>query len=140
MLKKKERRITIVMTIEIWLGVAVVFSNLINAVLIWLATKQSIRLSYISENIDDLLEIIENYKNHLKKIYEMEMFYGDETLEFLMDHTRSFIDILETEYGDISFISEPLQIEYEEEEEIAQEEISQQEKDVFYAGSRKRDS
>jgi hypothetical protein len=140
MLKKKERRITIVMTIEIWLGVALVFSNLINAVLIWLATKQSIRLSYISENIDDLLEIIENYKNHLKKIYEMEMFYGDETLEFLMDHTRSFIDILETEYGDISFISEPLQIEYEEEEEIAQEEISQQEKDVFYAGSRKRDS
>jgi hypothetical protein len=128
------------MTIEIWLGVALVFSNLINAVLIWLATKQSIRLSYISENIDDLLEIIENYKNHLKKIYEMEMFYGDETLEFLMDHTRSFIDILETEYGDISFISEPLQIEYEEEEEIAQEEISQQEKDVFYAGSRKRDS
>ena len=140
MLKKKERRITIVMTIEIWLGVALVFSNLINAVLIWLATKQSIRLSYISENIDDLLEIIENYKNHLKKIYEMEMFYGDETLEFLMDHTRSFIDILETEYGDISFISEPLQIEYEEEEEIAQEEISQQEKDVFYAGTRKRDS
>ena len=128
------------MTIEIWLGVALVFSNIINAVLIWLATKQSIRLSYISENIDDLLEIIENYKNHLKKIYEMEMFYGDETLEFLMDHTRSFIDILETEYGDISFISEPLQIEYEEEEEIAQEEISQQEKDVFYAGTRKRDS
>ena len=128
------------MTIEIWLGVALVFSNLINAVLIWLATKQSIRLSYISENIDDLLEIIENYKNHLKKIYEMEMFYGDETLEFLMDHTRSFIDILETEYGDISFISEPLQIEYEEEEEIAEETINQKEKDVFYAGSRKRDS
>ena len=128
------------MTIEIWLGVALVFSNLINAVLIWLATKQSIRLSYISENIDDLLEIIENYKNHLKKIYDMEMFYGDETLEFLMDHTRSFIDILETEYGDISFISEPLQIEYEEEEEIAEETINQKEKDVFYAGSRKRDS
>jgi len=129
-----------VMTIEIWLGIALVFSSLINVVLFWLAAKQSIRLSYISENIDDLLEIIENYKNHLKKIYEMEMFYGDETLEFLMDHTRSFIDILETEYGDISFISEPLQIEYEEEEEIAEETINQKEKDVFYAGSRKRDS
>ena len=128
------------MTIEIWLGIALVFSSLINVVLFWLAAKQSIRLSYISENIDDLLEIIENYKNHLKKIYEMEMFYGDETLEFLMDHTRSFIDILETEYGDISFISEPLQIEYEEEEEIAEETINQKEKDVFYAGSRKRDS
>tara|TARA_B100001094_G_C18191164_1_gene807331 strand:- start:4055 stop:4441 length:387 start_codon:yes stop_codon:yes gene_type:complete len=128
------------MTIELWLGFALVFSISINAVLLWLSVKQSGRLSYISENIDDLLEIIENYKNHLKKIYDMEMFYGDETLEFLMDHTRSFIDILETEYGDITFISEPLQIEYEEEEEIAEETLEQKEKDVFYAGSRRRDS
>ena len=128
------------MTIELWLGLALAFSISINAVLLWLSIKQSGRLSYISENIDDLLEIIENYKNHLKKIYEMEMFYGDETLEYLMDHTRSFIDILETEYGDITFISEPLEIEYEEEEEIAEETIEQKEKDVFYAGSRRRDS
>ena len=70
----------------------------------------------------------------------MEMFYGDQTLEFLMDHTRSFIDILERQYGDVSFISEPLEIEYEEEEEIAEETIEQKEKDVFYAGSRRRDS
>ena len=128
------------MTIELWLGLALAFSISINAVLLWLSIKQSGRLSYISENIDDLLEIIENYKNHLKKIYEMEMFYGDETLEFLMDHTRSFIDILEKEYGDITFISQPLEIEYEEEEEIAEETIDQKEKDVFYAGSRRRDS
>ncbi len=128
------------MTVEVWLGLALTFSILLNCMLLWLSVKQSSRLSYISENIDDLLEIIENYKNHLKRIYEMEMFYGDQTLEFLMDHTRSFIDILETEYGDISFISEPLEIEYEEEEEIAEETIDQKEKDVFYAGSRRRDS
>ena len=128
------------MTIEVWLGLALTFSILVNAVLVWLSVKQSRRLSYISENIDDLLEIIENYKNHLRRIYEMEMFYGDENLEFLMDHTRSFIDILEKEYGDITFISEPLEIEYEEEEEIAEEEIDQKEKDVFYAGARRRDS
>ena len=128
------------MTIEVWLGLALAFSILLNAVLVWLSIKQSRRLSYISENIDDLLEIIENYKNHLRRIYEMEMFYGDENLEFLLDHTRSFIDILEKEYGDITFISEPLEIEYEEEEEIAEETIEQKEKDVFYAGSRRRDS
>ena len=128
------------MTIEVWLGLALAFSILLNSVLVWLSIKQSRRLSYISENIDDLLEIIENYKNHLRRIYEMEMFYGDENLEFLMDHTRSFIDILEKEYGDITFISEPLEIEYKEEEEIAEETIDQKEKDVFYAGSRRRDS
>ena len=110
--------------------------------LVWLSAKQSRKLSYISENVNDLIDIVVNYKDHLKKIYEMEMFYGDETLEYLMDHTRSLVNILEEEYGDIIFIAEPLEIDYDKEQEIAEEnqEETSQEKDVFYAGSRKRDS
>ena len=129
------------LTIEIWLCIALSFSLLINLVLIWLAAKQSKSLSYISENVDDLIEIIANYKNHLKKIYEMEMFYGDENIEFLLDHTKSLVSILEEEYGDITFIAEPLEIDYNKEQESAEDqEETSQEKDVFYAGSRKRDS
>ena len=129
------------MTIEIWLCLALCGSVSINGVLIWLSAKQSRRLSYISENANDLIDIIANYGNHLKKIYEMEMFYGDETLEYLMDHTRSLVSILEEEYGDIIFIAEPLEINYNKEQESAEDqEETSQEKDVFYAGSRKRDS
>ena len=130
------------MTIEIWLVVALLSSLSLNGVLVWLSIMQSRRLSYISENVGDLIDIIANYKNHLKKIYEMEMFYGDETLEYLMEHTRSLVSILEEEYGDIIFISEPLEIDYNKEEESAsdEQEETSQEKDVFYAGSRKRDS
>ena len=129
------------MTIEIWLCLALTGSLLLNSVLIWLSVKQARNLSYISENANDLVDIISNYRNHLKKIYEMEMFYGDETLEYLMEHTRSLVGILEEQYGDIMFIAEPLEINYKE-QEIAEEdeEETSQEKDVFYAGSRKRDS
>jgi hypothetical protein len=31
---------------------------------------------------------IEHFADHLKSIYEMEMFYGDETLQGLLDHTK----------------------------------------------------
>ena len=129
------------MTIEIWLCLAVTGSLLLNSVLIWLSVKQARNLSYISENANYLVDIVSNYRNHLKKIYEMEMFYGDETLEYLMEHTRSLVGILEEQYGDIMFIAEPLEINYKE-QEIAEEdeEETSQEKDVFYAGSRKRDS
>jgi len=130
-----------VMTIEIWLCLALFGSLLLNSVLIWLSVKQARNLSYISENANDLVDIISNYRNHLKKIYEMEMFYGDETLEYLMEHTRSLVEILEDQYGDIMFIAEPLEINYKE-EEIAEEneEETIQEKDVLYAGTRRRDS
>lgn len=129
------------MTIEIWLCLALFGSLLLNSVLIWLSVKQARNLSYISENANDLVDIISNYRNHLKKIYEMEMFYGDETLEYLMEHTRSLVEILEDQYGDIMFIAEPLEINYKE-EEIAEEneEETIQEKDVLYAGTRRRDS
>jgi len=130
------------MTIEIWLTIALLSSLSLTGVLVWLSIIQSRRLSYISENAGDLIDIIANYKKHLKKIYEMEMFYGDETLEYLMDHTRSLVGILQEEYGDITFISEPLEIDYNKEEESAadEQEETSQEKDVFYAGSRKRNS
>ena len=125
------------MTIEIWLILFLITSIVVNAVLLWLLYAQSSRLYVISTNIDDLLTMIENYKNHLRKIYEMEMFYGDENLKFLLDHTASLVEILDSEYGDISYITDPLEIEQREDKNAEEDE---QEKDVFYAGTRERNS
>ena len=36
------------------------------------------------------------FTNHLQSIYEMEMFYGDETLGGLIEHARSFNEQMET--------------------------------------------
>ena len=71
------------------------------------------------------------------------MYYGDETMQHLISHTVSLANLLE-EYEDIYSITEPLS-EIEQEEENNGENLNdkaeiQEEKDVFYAGSRKRDS
>ena len=124
------------MTIEIWLTIALVASITINLFLVWFSRLQSIKLTYVSANIGDLIEMLASYQGHLKRIYGMEMFYGDETLGNLMDHTRAIIDIIEEEYQDIVAISDPIEIEEIQEYEEDSEES--QVKDVLYAGTRKR--
>ena len=128
------------MTIEIWLGLVLILSVALNAILIWFSKAQSQRLSYIYENLYDLINILSAYNKHLKQIYSMEMFYGDETLKFLLEHTKSLSSILEEDYGDIAYLTNPMEIEEENYDEEEKEEDHRQEKDVFYAGTRKSDS
>jgi hypothetical protein len=121
------------MTIEIWLGIALTLSLVVNGFLLWFSREQSQRLTFVSQNLNDLVEIISNYKEHLRKVYSLEMFYGDETLKFLMDHTNAVVQLLETEYSEIIDITDPLEVIIEDEEKSEEE---QQEKDVFYGGTR----
>ena len=130
------------MTVEIWLALALTLSVGVNILLIWFSKEQSRRLSYVSQNLGDLVELIANYREHLRKVYSLEMFYGDETLESLMEHSRSLVMLLQDEYGDVTSITEPLEVEFEKEENDDEEKEEQegQRQDVFYAGSRRRDS
>ena len=128
------------MTIEIWLIIALSVSVLTNVFLIWFSRIQSVKLTYVSANLSDLIDMLLSYQKHLKKIYGMEMFYGDETLGNLMDHTRAVIEIIEEEYNDIISISDPIELEEIKEYEENSEEIEAQRQDVLYAGTRRRDS
>jgi hypothetical protein len=125
-------------TLEIWLGISLLFSIIGNVFLFLFSKEQSRRISYVSQNITDLIEILTDYNSHLKKVYSLEMFYGDETLSHLLEHTRALSTLLETDYGEITHITEPLEVTLLEEEEI--EEKDQEVKDVFYGGSRSRNS
>ena len=71
-------------------------SLIFNGVMFWYLRKLTQKLSFIYENIGDVSDIIANYRVHLKSVYSMEMFYGDETLQYLMDHTRSISCLLYT--------------------------------------------
>lgn len=126
------------MTIEIWILVALAISVCVNIFFIWFSIEQSKRLSYVSQNLGDLVEMIATYREHLRKVYSLEMFYGDETLKLLMEHTRDLIAMLQEEYGDITYITEPLEIEILEENN--EEEERSFKEDVFYAGTRERNS
>ena len=132
------------MTIDLtfWLGMALILSLIANGFAFWYISKILKKFLFISENLSDLVEIITTFRNHIKSIYSLEMYYGDETMQNLISHAVSLVELLE-EYEDIYSITEPLSVG--EEEEINNEEnldgsTENQEKDVFYAGSRKRDS
>lgn len=130
------------MTIEIWLMIALFVSVAINVFLIWFAREQSTRVTYVSQNIGDLVELISSYRDHLKAIYQLDTYYGDNNIKFLFDHTRSLIAIIEQEYSDVTSLTDPLEVEFEEEADVEEkiEESKPYGENVFYAGSRERDT
>ena len=127
------------MEVSIVLGLVLMVSVIANVMLFRLAMWQSKDLTLVSDNIGDLVEIIESYRNHLRDVYQLDSFYGDETLESLMTHTNAVRAILEEQYGDVIALTTPIEYQTNEEEEN-EEESTEKEKHVLYAGSRRRDS
>ena len=141
-------------SIAIWLGIALLLSVTMNIFALWYIAKIVSKFTFISENLNDLVTVVNNYKEHLKQVYKMEMFYGDETLEYLMSHTKSLLTILE-DYSDIYTISIPIEpseagdsnfdrsddTTETQEEETEEEVIGNLDKEnVFYAGARRSDN
>ncbi len=125
------------------LSAVLALSIMINGFFFWYNKQLLSRISFISNNIDDLVQMVTNYRAHLSSVYGMEMFYGDETLKFLMQHTKDLRELLE-EYEDALFVTEPIEeIEVEEKEQQKEEQDGTtkiNEENVFYAGSRRRDT
>jgi len=124
------------------ISIALAISLVFNGLMYWYSRQLTAKLAFIYDNIGDVSDIIANYRAHLKSVYSMEMFYGDETLKFLIDHTVSIGDLLE-DYEDPEFFLEEFEEEdvpSQQEENIDAETPQPQQKDVFYAGTRRRDS
>mgnify|MGYP003634797248 CR=1 FL=1 len=73
-----------------------IVSVLINLGVFAYARSAIAKLLSVSEELGDLKTMIESFAAHSKEVYEMEMFYGDQTLQSLMDHAKSFNEQLET--------------------------------------------
>tara|TARA_Y100000034_G_scaffold86629_1_gene103867 strand:- start:160 stop:519 length:360 start_codon:yes stop_codon:yes gene_type:complete len=82
--------------LEIILTAILIFSLLLNAGLIVYARGVIVRLLSVSEELGDLQQMINSFAVHLKSVYEMEMFYGDQTLAGLVEHAVSFNEYIET--------------------------------------------
>ncbi len=131
------------MTSTIILSICLGLSIVVNAFFFWYNRQLLSRISFISNNLDDLVRMVSNYRDHLTSVYNMEMFYGDETLKFLMAHTGDLKELLE-DYENVLYVTEPIE-EVEVAEEIQQEESNNgttqvQEENVFHAGTRRRNS
>ena len=77
-------------------------------------------LATINEDIINLETVIIDFKNHVKAIYEMEMFYGDDTLKSLLSHASELSEKLED--MDLVLNSQQTEEEYDKEEESEKKE------------------
>ena len=46
------------------------------------------KLLYFNENFQQVQNSVDNFSKHLETIYEMPTFYGDESLQRLMSHSK----------------------------------------------------
>ncbi len=82
--------------LEIILLCISIISIIINIGVFSYARNAIAQLLSVSEEFGDLKTMIDSFSAHCKEVYEMEMFYGDQTLQSLMDHAKSFDEQLET--------------------------------------------
>ena len=92
--------------LEIILILILTLSLLMNVSLIVYVRSVLSRLLFVSDELGDLQDMINGFANHVSDVYSLEMFYGDETLQGLMEHAISFNEQLETFEAIYSLTSE----------------------------------
>ena len=84
-------------------------SVITNIVFVWYTSKCLLRISDVEEDMMQLMEKNENFLVVLENLHALEMYYGDENLQNLIDNSRElindFIDIQE-KYFDVEVTME----------------------------------
>jgi len=110
--------------LEISLIGILTLSMLFNVGVFLYARGAIVRLLSVSEELGDLNQMVNSFASHLKAVYELDTFYGDQTLSHLLKHAISFNEQLETfEY--IYSLTEDENLE-QIEEEIENEEETEE--------------
>jgi hypothetical protein len=82
--------------LEIILSIILGISVLINVGMIVYARAAIARLLTVSEELGDLQQMINSFAGHLQAVYELDSFYGDDTLRALLEHAISFNEQMDT--------------------------------------------
>jgi hypothetical protein len=104
--------------LEIILLCSLLLSVGLNVVIFAYARSAIARLLSVSEELGDLQEMIGRFSEHVREVYSLEMFYGDETLQYLMEHATALNEQLEDNFEHIYSLT----YENSEAEDIIEEE------------------
>ena len=100
------------MMVEILLGISII----INGFAVWYIRELLIRFKFYSENTGQLFTNLQEYTDHLERVNQMEVYFGDPTIQGLLEHSRD-VTVTVAEYLDIfSLEEEDLDAQEEEEE------------------------
>ena len=107
----------LIMSLIVSLAVAIFF--------IWHSIRLSRMLMYFSENTNDLLDSLTDYTEHVKSVYGLESYYGDQVLHNLLKHSQNIVEQIEM-FDDILYLAE----EDEEGEDLNEQEGQQSEREI----------
>jgi len=92
--------------IFISLGVIFIASVSANIISFWYMRKVLSRFYVASEEASEIFSRLDAYGEHLQSVYDMPTFYGDETLQSLLDHNKEIINFLK-KYEDVYSFTQP---------------------------------
>jgi hypothetical protein len=96
--------------------VVIASSVCLNIFLIWYTRSTLYNLLYLSENLGNLRDVVTDFKEHLRTVYELERFYGDPTLTDLLEHSN-LVTVELDKYDEIFLLTEPIEQEVEPDEQ-----------------------
>ena len=91
-----------------------------NVFFVWYIRNLLSQLYFVSNNLSGLVDETISFRDHLSSVYELETFYGDETLAALLAHVGQYSETL----SDFEEIYALLDEEDEEEQEIEENDVN----------------
>tara|TARA_Y100000592_G_scaffold30463_1_gene48493 strand:+ start:4136 stop:4444 length:309 start_codon:yes stop_codon:yes gene_type:complete len=74
--------------INLWVVFGCCFFAILSGVLAWYIRELMKPLRFFHTNVDSIKLLLDEYLSHLERVYSMDVFYGDETLRSLIEHTK----------------------------------------------------
>jgi len=76
----------------IWILITLLLAIIV--FLVYSLYRVSARIEYFISNLEDTFFSLESYREHLEMVYGLETYYGDDTLQSLLEHSRELSDFL----------------------------------------------
>ena len=103
-------------------------SIIINAVLVWYSTGLLARTSEMEEDMQSILTMTETFSDHVEEIHSLEMYYGDQDLQNMIEHSRTLINDMinmQEKYFEVEVTTEEEQDDSEAETETPAQETQE---------------
>ena len=72
--------------------VATVTSAVLNVMMVWYIRRAMKRSSLMYDVTNEILITLEDFSTHIDQVHELPLFYGDETIKNLLDHSKEVVE------------------------------------------------
>ncbi len=91
-------------TIQILITLLII-SIMLNGLALWFIRSLLSKLLFVSNNLGEVNEVMTSFAEHVEGVYSMETFYGDQTLQGLLEHSRLVVEMI-GEFNEIYVIAD----------------------------------